>query len=390
MAGPAVEAIYGVAAVTAALRAGRRAQLHRLHVDKAFIQAPRGRGNRRGNAGGGPKQDLQHVRKAAEDRGVPIVYTHRKALADKSGRACLYVPFGSDTRRAHPGPAQVPWRAQLHAAVPPSGQCGPGQPVPRVEGRQRAALAGHACPSPGLTGSPAALAGPAGGRPNQGVVLECSPLPLLPEPPTSLQPHAAAAPAGLAGHAQGHPHGGAAGLPRAPVWLAADLVQDPMNLGSLIRSALFYGVDKVLWEKGCAPLSSAVSKASAGAAECMDIHEVDGGLARFLERARGDGWSVVGATDHPSDRHQETLCSSALGAEVTGATVLVVGNEGSGLRKAVLQACTTLVHIHSPLKQLGHACSHTGAAAPAWVPSLNVGVATGALLHQLCVRKPGT
>jgi len=72
--------------------------------------------------------------------------------------------------------------------------------------------------------------------------------------------------------------------------------------------------------------------------------------------------------------------------------VQLVGSEPKFARalSASLQACTTLVHIHSPLKQLGHACSHTGAAAPAWVPSLNVGVATGALLHQLCVRKPGT
>ena len=88
----------------------------------------------------------------------------------------------------------------------------------------------------------------AGGRPNQGVVLECSPLLLLPEPDVTLDEAGAGADT-LGGQDD------RAVVPLVPppllppVWLAMDQVQDPMNMGSILRTALFYGVRRVLWEK---------------------------------------------------------------------------------------------------------------------------------------------
>ena len=76
-----------------------------------------------------------------------------------------------------------------------------------------------------------------------------------------------------------------------------------------------YVMDRWIMDQGCAPLSAVVSKASAGAAECIDVHAVgaqQGGLPDFLLRARGCGWRIAGATDHPTDRQHTTLRSSEL------------------------------------------------------------------------------
>jgi tRNA G18 (ribose-2'-O)-methylase SpoU len=86
------------------------------------------------------------------------------------------------------------------------------------------------------------------------------------------------------------------GFPRRPpLWLALDQIVDPQNLGALLRSAHFFGVDGVVTcAQASAPFSAAASKASSGAMEIMTIGEAKN-LLQFLSRSRENGWTVVGA-----------------------------------------------------------------------------------------------
>ena len=157
-----------------------------------------------------------------------------------------------------------------------------------------------------------------------------------------------------------------------PVWLALDEVVDPQNLGAVLRSAHFLGVDGVvLCAKNSAPLSPVVSKASSGAAEARETYAARGAMSAFLDRASRDGWAVVGAAADSRD------AKDVGEMEVTGPTVLVVGNEGRGLRTNVRRACGSMVKID------GAALKDDGDAAGASVDSLNVSVATGILLHGM-------
>ena len=74
--------------------------------------------------------------------------------------------------------------------------------------------------------------------------------------------------------------------------LALDEVWDPQNFGALLRSSYFLGVDKVVvCAKNSAPLSPAVSKASAGAMEATDVYSTRN-MMKFLEKAKASGWVV--------------------------------------------------------------------------------------------------
>lgn len=67
---------------------------------------------------------------------------------------------------------------------------------------------------------------------------------------------------------------------------------DPGNLGAIIRSGYFLGVDALaLVSQTCAPLSNVALKASAGAAEAMPILSVDDAV-EFLRKSKGNGWQV--------------------------------------------------------------------------------------------------
>ena len=157
-----------------------------------------------------------------------------------------------------------------------------------------------------------------------------------------------------------------------PVWLALDEVVDPQNLGAVLRSAHFLGVDGVVvCSKNSAPLSPVVSKASSGAAEARETYAARGAMSAFLDRASRDGWAVLGAAADSRD------AKDVGEVEVTGPTVLVVGNEGRGLRTNVRRACGSMVKID------GAAVRDDGDAAGASVDSLNVSVATGILLHGM-------
>ena len=161
------------------------------------------------------------------------------------------------------------------------------------------------------------LNGLCGNRPHQGLVLRASPLAFAP--------------------LQALPEPSAAARGPQPLWLALDEGTDPQNMGALLRSAFFLGVDGVLVSaKNSCRLTPTVSKASAGAMELMTVHAARN-LPRTLDVAREAGWAVVGAALERSVEPAE------LGASKP--TVLVLGSEGHGLRTNVLRACTDLVRI---------------------------------------------
>jgi 21S rRNA (GM2251-2'-O)-methyltransferase len=77
--------------------------------------------------------------------------------------------------------------------------------------------------------------------------------------------------------------------------LALDEVWDPQNFGALLRTAYFLRCDRVVvCSKNSAPLSPAVSRASAGAMEVMPVYSTDN-MMKFLDKSRENGWQVRGS-----------------------------------------------------------------------------------------------
>ncbi|NXG43466.1 MRM1 methyltransferase, partial [Psilopogon haemacephalus] len=85
------------------------------------------------------------------------------------------------------------------------------------------------------------------------------------------------------------------------IWLVLEGVQDPMNLGAVLRSAYFLGVDRVVTsQRNSCPLTPTVSKASSGAVEVFDVYSTDD-LQSFLKAKSAEGWEVVGTVKSPEE-----------------------------------------------------------------------------------------
>ena len=143
-----------------------------------------------------------------------------------------------------------------------------------------------------------------------------------------------------------------------PFLLVADEVEDPHNLGALIRTADAAGVHGVLIPKRrSAPLSATVAKTSAGAIEHVPVAQI-GNVARTLEELKKDGLWVAGA-DMAGDLSYDE-------ADLSGALAIVVGSEGRGLSRLVRTSCDFLVRLPM-VGQIG---------------SLNVSVAGSILMYE--------
>jgi 23S rRNA (guanosine2251-2'-O)-methyltransferase len=118
---------------------------------------------------------------------------------------------------------------------------------------------------------------------------------------------------------------------RASLLVVLDGIQDPQNLGAIIRSAHALGAHGVVIAKDRAvPVTGAVVKASAGATEHCPISRVVN-LSRALEMMKERGLWIVAADPTSSD----SLDSQSL----KGPLALVVGAEGKGIREGVLKHC---------------------------------------------------
>ncbi|XP_033118936.1 rRNA methyltransferase 1, mitochondrial-like [Anneissia japonica] len=165
---------------------------------------------------------------------------------------------------------------------------------------------------------------------------------------------------------------------RMPIWLALDQIIDPMNLGAVLRSSYFLGADGVIVSrKNSCSLTPVVSKASSGVMEVQPVYAVND-LAGFLQSLMG--WDVVGSSS--SDKQYGTELDGnddchvpSGGIDIQKPTILVVGNEGFGLRDDIANCCNMFLTVH-PGREL-----HAG------IDSLNVSVATGILLNLLLTKR---
>lgn len=134
-------------------------------------------------------------------------------------------------------------------------------------------------------------------------------------------------------------------------------VQDPRNLGALLRVAEGAGVGRVLVrDRGSAPLTPAVVRTSAGAGEWLDVERITNS-AREIERLKEEGFWVYGAAaggDPPWE------------CELTGKVLLCLGGEEKGLRERTRKLCDRLLGL--PMR---------GRLA-----SLNLATAAAALLYE--------
>jgi 23S rRNA (guanosine2251-2'-O)-methyltransferase len=143
-----------------------------------------------------------------------------------------------------------------------------------------------------------------------------------------------------------------------------DGVEDPRNLGAIIRTVEAAGADGVIQpERHSAPLSETVSRASAGALEYVNVARI-GNLAQALETLKARGFWVVGFDAAGTDRWHAP--------DYKRSVALVFGGEGRGMRRLVRERCDQVVAL--PL--FGH------------VSSLNVSVTVGAALYEV-IRQRG-
>ncbi|HWN41024.1 MAG TPA: 23S rRNA (guanosine(2251)-2'-O)-methyltransferase RlmB [Thermoanaerobaculia bacterium] len=134
-------------------------------------------------------------------------------------------------------------------------------------------------------------------------------------------------------------------------------VQDPRNLGAVLRVCEGAGVGRVLIrDRGSAPVSPTVAKTSAGASEWLDIERITNTAAE-VERLKEQGWWVYG-TDADGEPPWDV--------DLTGKVLILLGGEEKGLRARTRQICDRMIGL--PMRGR--------------VGSLNISTATAAILYE--------
>jgi len=150
----------------------------------------------------------------------------------------------------------------------------------------------------------------------------------------------------------------------AELLVLLDGVEDPHNLGAIVRTAHAAGASAVLVpERRAAGLTETVAKAAAGALEHLPVVRI-GNVNQTLDDLKGRGYWIYGLDERATQLYSET--------DYARPTVFVLGGEGHGLHELVKKHCDALVRI--PM---------TGA-----ISSLNVSVAAGIVLFEWRRRNP--
>lgn len=145
----------------------------------------------------------------------------------------------------------------------------------------------------------------------------------------------------------------------APFLMALDGVEDPHNLGSILRTADAAGVDGVIIPKRRAVgLTGTVAKASAGAVEYVPVTRVTN-VTRTLQQLKQQGFWITGAEAQADKSYTEV--------DFTEPTVIVIGSEGKGISRLVRETCDYLVHL--PMRGK--------------INSLNASVAAALLMYEV-------
>lgn len=146
-------------------------------------------------------------------------------------------------------------------------------------------------------------------------------------------------------------------LGEAPFLVVLDELEDPHNLGAIIRTAECAGVHGIIVPKRrSAGLSYTVGKASAGAVEYMRVARVTN-IAALIEELKEKGIWVYGADMNGTDYEK---------CDFSGACAIVIGNEGKGISRLVREKCDVIVSL--PMKGR--------------INSLNASVAAGILMYK--------
>ena len=144
-----------------------------------------------------------------------------------------------------------------------------------------------------------------------------------------------------------------------PLILILDEIQDPHNVGAILRSAECCGVDGVILTKhNSATITSTVTKVSAGATEHLKICQVNN-LSQTIDELKEKGFWIVGSSLENAKNFTEVDYKIPI--------ALIVGNEEKGIRKLTASKCDFLIKIPMSGK----------------IQSLNVSVATGILLFEI-------
>lgn len=150
----------------------------------------------------------------------------------------------------------------------------------------------------------------------------------------------------------------------APLLVLLDELEDPHNLGALLRTADATGVDGILIpRRRSVPLNATVAKTSAGAIEYVPVARI-GNVTQTLKELKAKGFWVAGADmdGTPYDK-----------ADLKGALVLVIGSEGHGMTRLVKEQCDFIVS----LPMVGH------------INSLNASVAGSLLMYEALRQRMG-
>lgn len=148
-----------------------------------------------------------------------------------------------------------------------------------------------------------------------------------------------------------------------PFVILLDELEDPQNFGAILRTAEAVGVHGVIIPKRrSVRLNATVFKTSAGAAEYVKVAPVTN-VAQTLRHLREVGLTIVGADMNAT--------VDFMHADLSGAIVLVVGNEGKGMRRLTRENCDLLVKIPMAGK----------------INSLNASVAAAVLMYEIFRRR---
>lgn len=229
------------------------------------------------------------------------------------------------------------------------------------------------------------------GRPHNGYILEASPLPKLPvvafKPVLKQQ-----APFHIVLDHQSREEEAINGIepkvkyqvgfPRFPFVLLLDGILDPGNLGAIMRTAYFLGIDAVaISNRNSAPFTPVTLKASAGASESLPLMSISQ-PGKFIDECQDNGWKFYAAVAPGSilsasgPVRKPYFSTSTLGCPVRDhPCVLILGGEGEGLRWNIQRKADYVIGIE------GQRAGQGG------VDSLNVSVAAG-LLCEAFMRRP--
>lgn len=150
-----------------------------------------------------------------------------------------------------------------------------------------------------------------------------------------------------------------------PLILILDSIQDPHNVGAILRTAECCGIKSIITTiHNSAPINQTVIKTSAGAIEHLKICQVNN-LANTIDELKEKGFWVIGSALKDSKNYLEVDYKIPI--------AFIVGNEEKGIRKLTADKCDFLVHLPMYGK----------------IQSLNVSVATGIFLYEIIRQQMG-